>query len=254
LRQIADALEAEKSNTEKFRNQLAHLLAAGDQGKLLERLSKGSDYYKNILLQNLEKLLFHNEEMKEHTRVKTYLNQLADTDVAISKKIEEVDKASLLVSGILHGEEKFDFTPLRKLRAEERSKMLARIRKEVASMDKPAKAGKPPKEKKAKKKKDGPSTFDTTLQMLNNGMTVEQIAAERQLAKGTIESHLARAVEAGTVSIYKFMDDQSVTEITKAIQELPDGFSSKDLFAKLKGKFGYNQLRATMAHVKTTKS
>jgi uncharacterized protein YpbB len=90
--------------------------------------------------------------------------------------------------------------------------------------------------------------------MLSNGLSVDQIAAERQLAKGTIESHLARAVEAGTVSIYKFMDDQSVTEIGTVIQTMPEGFSSKELFEKLKGRFGYNQLRAVMAHVKNTKA
>jgi hypothetical protein len=253
LRQIVDSLEAEKINTEKFRGQLAHLLAAGDRGKLLERLSKGSEYYKNVLIQNLEKLLRHLEEMKAHARVKTYLNQLTEIDLAISKKLEEVDKASLLVNGILNGDAKFDFGPLHRRRQEERSHLLTGIRKEVASSDKPTKK---PKSLKARKKKtkDGLTTFETTLQMLSNGLSVDQIAAERQLAKGTIESHLARAVEAGTVSIYKFMDDQSVTEIGTVIQTMPEGFSSKELFEKLKGRFGYNQLRAVMAHVKNTKA
>jgi hypothetical protein len=50
------------------------------------------------------------------------------------------------------------------------------------------------------------------------------------------------------------MDDQSVTEIANAIKELPKEFSSKDLYALLKGKFGYGQLRAVMAHVKKAKS
>lgn len=249
LRQIADALDAEKVNTEKFKNQLTNLLAAGDYGKLLERLGKGSDYYKNVLHQQLEKLLFHAEEMKQHARVKTYLNQLADTDVTISKKIEEVDKASLLVSGILHGEEKFDFEPLRKRRAEERSAMVARVRKEVSLLDKPAVTRKSPKTKKTRKK-EGPSTYDITLEMLNSGMTIDQIAAERSLARGTIESHLAKGVEAHVISVYKFMDDQSVTEISNALKEMKEGFSSKDLFSALQGKFTYNQLRAVMAHVK----
>src|SRR5260221_14522287 len=52
LQQIKESFEAERINTEKFKNQLVHLLASNDLSKLLERISKGSDYYKNVLFQN----------------------------------------------------------------------------------------------------------------------------------------------------------------------------------------------------------
>jgi len=231
---------------------LANLLTAGDQVKLLDRISKGSDYYKNILYQHLDKLLRHLEEMMQHKRVKTYVNQLTEIDQALSKKLEEVDKASLLVSGILNGDDKFNFEPLNKLRTEERTRMLSVIRKETSS-NVPLKKLKSKKEKKPKSK-DGLSTFETTLQMLNDGKGVEQIAKERELTVGTIEGHLAKAVEARNVSIYKFMNDEVVTEIANAIAQLPNEFSSKDLYSALNGKFGYGQLRAVMAHVKQLKS
>ncbi len=249
LQQILDSIEAERINTEKFRSQLDVLLTANEYTKLLERTSKGSDYYKNFLFQNLEKLLRHLEEMKQHKRVKTYTNHLADIDQAISKKLEEVDKASLLISAILNGDEKFNFEPLNVQRAETRKTLLAGIKKEVASSAPTDRIAKLPKERK-KKSKDGPTTYDVTLEMLNNGMGVAEIAKERGLTTGTIEGHLAKAVEAGRISIYKFMDDQSVTEIANTIAQLPAAFSSKELFDKLKGKFGYGQLRAVMVHVK----
>ncbi len=247
LLQIVEALETEQPITEKFRNQLTSLLAANDHLKLLDRISKGSDYYKNFLFQNLEKLLRHLEEMKQHKRVKTYVTQLGDIDQALTKKLEEVDKASLLVSGILNGDATFNFQPLNDKRGEERTRLMEGIRKEVGTLL-------PSKKKKTKEKKlkskDGLSTYDTTLQMLNKGMTVEQIAKDRELTIGTIEGHLAKAVEAGSISIYKFMNDETVTEIANAIAALPKEFSSKDLYTAMKGKFGYGQLRAVMAHVK----
>jgi len=253
LQQIVESLGSEQPTTEKFRNQLTNLLSVNDYLRLLDRISKGSDYYKNILYQHLEKLLRHLEEMKQHKRVKTYVNQLTEIDQALSKKLEEVDKASLLVSGILNGEEKFNFQPLNEQRAEERTRLLTGIRKETASNDSPAKKGKKTKEKKSKTK-DGLSTYETTLQMLQDGKSVDQIAKERELTVGTIEGHLAKAVEAGSISIYKFMNDDEVTEIANAIAQLPNEFSSKDLYVTMKGKFGYGQLRAVIAHTKKVKT
>jgi hypothetical protein len=251
LQQIVDSLEAERAITEKFRGQLMNLLSANDRSKLLERISKGSDYYKNVLYQDLEKLLRHQEEMKQHKRVKTYVSQLSDIDQALSKKLEEVDKASLLVNGILNGDERFNFEPLHKQRAEKRLQLLEEIRTQSGIKS-------PVKKKKAKerktKSKDELSTYDTTLLMLSNGMSPDQIAEERKLTVGTIEGHLAKAVEAGMISVYKFIDDESVAEISNALSELPQGFSSKDLFAKLKGKYGYGKLRAVMGHVKMSKA
>ncbi len=176
LTQLTETLETEQPITEKFRTQLMSLLTGNDRSKLLDRIGKGSDYYKAMLFQCLEKLLRHLEEMKQHKRVKMYVNQLTDMDVAFTKKLEEVDKASLLVSAILNGETKFNFEPLNKQRAEDRAKLLTEIRKETGTSlptNKDKKTG-----KRKSKSKEGPSTYDTTLQMLNEGMSVEQITKE----------------------------------------------------------------------------
>ena len=166
----------------------------------------------------------------------------------ISKKIEEVDKASLLVNGILNGEEKFNFQPLKDLLSERRTTFLNEIRKELGIKSSTKKTV-----KRKSKDKDGISTYDTTLEMLNKGMSVEQIAKDRELTVGTIEGHLAKAVDEGRISIYKFMSEEVVAEISNAIAQLPKEFSSKDLYVALKGKFGYGQLRSVMAHVKNSK-
>jgi hypothetical protein len=44
------------------------------------------------------------------------------------------------------------------------------------------------------------------------------------------------------------MSEQDVGTITHALKEMPEGFTSKDLFTKLGGKFGYGMLRAVMNH------
>ncbi len=253
LVQLLEALEAEQTNTIKFRNQLTVLLNANEPTPLLERLRKGSAYYRNFFFEKMKILVQHLEEVKQGKRVKTYTNQLSDLDQAMSKKLEEVDKAASLTEAIMHGHQKFEFEALTKLRMEERIKLIAEIRKQTKDYTPPTSKRKPRKER-TKKNSDGLSTYDTTLQMLHSGMTVKQISEARELTVGTIEGHLAKAVEAGSISIFKFMDDRAVTEISTKMKELPEGFSSKDLFSKLNGKYGYGQLRAVMVHVKKVNS
>jgi hypothetical protein len=211
-----------------------------------------------MLVQLLKTLLHHLEVTQRGKRVKTYVTQLADLDQAFSKKWEEVDKATLLTEGILQGKETMDFAALSKQRLAERTAMLTEIRSEVDVEAPPTRKRKPrkerlPGEKKTKSKKtDGRNTFEQTLDLINSGMTVDQIATERGLVVGTIESHLAKAVADGTLSIFKFMTEETVIEIIDAFRQLPEGSSSKDLYNKLKGKYGYGPLHAVIAYSKTS--
>ena len=256
LLQIVELLEAEHTNTEKFRRQLMGLISASDSIALVERIRRGSAYYKAHLFQITKTLLHHLEVMRQRKRVKTYVNQLTDLDQALSKKWEEVDKAALLIEAILNGHEKFEFESLTRQRAEERTLLLAEITKQVERETPPERKKKPRKKREKMVGLEGPgkeddrSTYDVTLDLIKSGMTVEQIATERGLVSSTIEGHLAKAVAAGRLSIFKFMTEENVMEIVTAQRELPEGSSSKDLYTKLKGKFGYGQLRAAMAYAK----
>jgi len=245
LVQIAIALEAEAGNTEKFRRQLADLLLKDDYTSLLERLQKGRSYYRVLLSGLLRQLLAYQETIRQLTRVKTHLNQLSELDISLSKKLEELDKASLLTEGILQGNYQFEFETITLQRRQERTDWLTEIQKEVKSTS--------PKKKKrvarkSKKNKDGLSTFDITLEMFNKGMTLEQIAEERGLVVSTIEGHLGKAVESKRIDIFKFIPERDYKEITDAIAQLPEGFISKDLYDAVKGKYSYGKLRAVIAH------
>jgi hypothetical protein len=242
LDRIRDVLLAEAGNTERFRQQLITLLS-GDSGAFLERLQKGSVYYRALLETVAKDLLHHLESMRRQKGLKGYVTSLTDLDQLLVKKLEEVDKALHLTESILEGHDRFDFTALTGDRAASRARVLEEIQKELA--DKPVK-------KQKRKKKDGPSTYDVTLELLERGLSLAAIASERSLTPGTIEGHLAKAVGAGRISIFKFMAEENVEVIMAAMKELPEGFTSKDLFSKLKGKYGYGQLRAVINHVGIT--
>lgn len=249
LTQLAEALEAEQSNTEKFRRQLSEKIIVGDTNGLVERLMKGSSYYKMQLLQHSKTLLLHLESMKLQKRVKSYLTHLTELDQTLTKKLEEVDKAVFLTEAILRGDEKIELKHLTQERSRERSALLAEVRAQVEKEPSSVKKKMTTKGRKSKKV-DSKSTYDVTIELLNSGMTVEQIARERELAQSTIETHLAKAVAADKIGVFTFMQEAAVMEIVNAYRQLPEGATSKDLFDKLKGKFGYGQLRAALAHAK----
>jgi len=249
LTQLAEALEAEQSNTEKFRRQLNEKIIVGDTNGLVERLMKGSSYYKMQLLQHSKTLLLHLESMKLQKRVKSYLTHLTELDQTLTKKLEEVDKAVFLTEAILRGDEKIELKHLTQERSRERSALLAEVRAQVEKEPTSVKKKMTTKGRKSKKV-DSKSTYDVTIELLNSGMTVEQIARERELAQSTIETHLAKAVAADKIGVFTFMQEAAVMEIVNAYRQLPEGATSKDLFDKLKGKFGYGQLRAALAHAK----
>ncbi len=241
LIQIANTLEKEKINTAKYRSQLFGLIKAEDNTQLLERIEKGSAYYRSILLDNIKALLLHIQEMKQHKRVKTYLNNLSDLDQLLAKKLEQVDKSITLISTILNNGNEFDFSVLEKKRKEERSAMLASIKKEIPDA---------PPSKKSGRKKDGPSTYDITLEMFQSGMDIETIAKERELVPSTIEGHLAKAVESGKMELFKFMTSEEFDAIGNAIKKMDEeGFTSKDVYIILEGKFSYPKIRVVMSQM-----
>ncbi|HEX5170111.1 MAG TPA: helix-turn-helix domain-containing protein [Cyclobacteriaceae bacterium] len=248
LEQIRMALLKEKDNTQKFRRQLHFHLQESDPLMLFERIKKGSEYYKNCLQDQVTHLLRHIEEMRQRKRVKAYLNNLNDLDLLFSKKLEEMDKLLYIAQSIFETHEQFDFSQLTTGRATERERMLATIRStfEVKSPSKGRR--KKGRSSTGKNKGHEKSTYDITLELFQSGLTVEAVAEERGLTIGTIESHLAKAIGAGRLSIYSFMTSDEVKLIIKVLDELPQNATSKDLFKQLEGKFSYGKLRAAMNH------
>jgi hypothetical protein len=243
--QIDEALAAERINTEKFVNQLAGFWNGGSLDKLLERVEKGAAYYKAHITNLLKLLLAHIRETQQRKRVKTYLSHLTELDQMLSKKLEEFEKALFLAHAIIHQKNDYDFSA----RQQQLQTTRASLIKEVNSSELEDSGTVPTRKKKSKKNADGKSTYDVTLDLLERGMSAEEIAKERGLVLGTIESHLAKAVGEKRISIFKFMREEEVNEVLQSIDLLPSKkFSSKDLYEKLNGKYGYGKLRAVMAH------
>ena len=93
-----------------------------------------------------------------------------------------------------------------------------------ADVPRMAKAEKP----KAPKRKKGDSEA-MTMSMFNKGMTVSQIAKERDLATGTIMSHLAKGVKTGKLSADKIIPAEHVRAIRHALSRVEEHAAVDDI-------------------------
>jgi ATP-dependent DNA helicase RecQ len=94
------------------------------------------------------------------------------------------------------------------------------------------------------------ATYLLSLEMYEQGLTIEEIAQRRNLNPVTIVSHLVKFYEEGRdIDLWKFVNLAEVKEVVKAAQALglTRGSALKPLFEALDGRYQYYQLRMALA-------
>ncbi len=108
----------------------------------------------------------------------------------------------------------------------------------IHEKNKPTSAVKPTTEKTDSKTG---KTTTLTLELFNKGVSIEKIAAERNLSVSTIEGHLAQMVKSGEADIYKLLPKEKIATILDTIntaqtdqaaammQQLGEGYTYAEL-------------------------
>jgi hypothetical protein len=256
---IADALRREMENTQKFRNQLVYLVENGENEKLLERLEKGSEYYVGFVIQNIKLLLSHIASFALASKAKTYLSDLNQLDQILCRKWQDMQKVPVLAKGIILGGEigtMNDLTAKYKARRQALIGEMEVIKMNLAASEMVGKKKAPTKIKStSKKKKDtgvnAPTVLET-LALFKEGKTMEEIAALRSLAPGTIETHLTKSIESKRLDVRECMDPVLVDEITEIVTKAGE-ISMSEIFNAHEGKYSYGQLRMVKASLNPVK-
>jgi ATP-dependent DNA helicase RecQ len=101
--------------------------------------------------------------------------------------------------------------------------------------------------KSRRKKPAGPNnSSNLTLKLFQAGKSIDQIAKERELARGTIEGHLVQFVERGMLETRLFMNDKKKAAIEQAIGENESG-KLRDIKETLGEDFSYADIRMVLA-------
>jgi len=98
---------------------------------------------------------------------------------------------------------------------------------------------------------DIPDTVAESVVLFRLGYTVEKVAQQRELTEGTIYTHLAQAVEEGSVLLNDVIDlaENEILQIEDAIISLPEEQKNalKPLFELFDGAYSYSVLRCVRA-------
>ena len=238
----------ELKHTAAFTNQLYRLLQEDDLPQLAQRLESGKAYYVPRIKEHWFNLHVHLLEVAQLKRTKTYINALEEIDQLIQLCIRQIHKVYAISERILSGGQPDKSVQDKNVAIEDRKEVLQRADQYVKDHPKnfSTKTGK-------KKTKPKGETYRTTYTMVAEGLNVDEIAEKRQLSKGTIESHLAKGIEAGELQIDTLIDDKSLKEITTALAEVK-GEGITPVYAKLDATHSYGKIRMVVAHLKQQKS
>lgn len=96
-------------------------------------------------------------------------------------------------------------------------------------------------------------TKHVSLTLFKSGKTVSEIAVERGLTTGTIESHLANFIPSGEISVFDIVSKIKVARIMAFIVQNP-GKTTSETKAELGETISYSDLKAVMNHLKFIQS
>jgi hypothetical protein len=234
----ARALQADfrpvKAVGDKFLKQLDRILSTSpdnDLSYIKERVEAARGYFEPLFADFSERIGRHMAELsKQQKGLKKYIRELQDLEPLFYGQVQKIYKAMDLIAAIRSGEE------LTK-----------------AGMNVPARGNSPPsgqgEGKKAPQPKKKPDTKTVSLQLFDEGRTVEEIAKERSLAVTTIQGHIAHWVEQGEIDISRLLSQAALDEIAAAFKQLETNYL-KPVHEFLEGKYDYGMLKYAAAIIR----
>lgn len=91
-------------------------------------------------------------------------------------------------------------------------------------------------------------TKKTSLEMLREGRSIEEIASQRMLTRQTVEGHLAYFIKAGELAIEGLIAEERLAALLEKIPALNTG-SLKAIKEALGDAYGYGEINLVLAHL-----
>jgi ATP-dependent DNA helicase RecQ len=95
--------------------------------------------------------------------------------------------------------------------------------------------------------RSGKNTYDTSLEMYRQGMTVDQIAATRNISSQTVETHLIRFIPTGEISLEDIVPAERIDTIKQAIYQSGSNGFLGPVKSILGDDYSYTEIRAVFA-------
>ena len=224
----------------KFLSQLDKLFAAEtfDVGYVSERIQAAYDYFFVPMDNLVNEILWKLEEIIRIKKVKGFYEEIIALEEIQTKAVLRLMKAKLLIKTIASNET----ISKEKLASDEikfyKINKLERIREEFKSVNVTLIEDEYDLErytssKKSKEKTIKKSTVQETYELWQQKLSIKEIAERRVLTKQTITGHLAKLIEARTISLSEVLTDDKIQSLAKAFE----GYTEASL-NPLKEKYG----------------
>ncbi|HMS39019.1 MAG TPA: DNA helicase RecQ [Pyrinomonadaceae bacterium] len=101
--------------------------------------------------------------------------------------------------------------------------------------------------KRTKRDESGKDTYNYSLDMFLSGMTIAEIAESREMARSTIETHLARFILSGEIALEELVPKHKIEPIKQAIIKFNDLGALGPIKEHLGEDYTYGEIRAVLA-------
>ena len=231
---INKVLKSQQETANKFSSQLNGLLeeAQKDQYEQVHaRMEAAANYFsKGLKTEVFDVLEAHYKSMKVKTGVKKYLKEVHHLMAAAKNKHQHLKELVMLTEGLT---QQADLSELFGKISAQRKESKKKIEAEVKEIQKPKVKG---------------ESQRLSLQMFQDGKTVEEIATTRSLSPSTIEGHIVSFI--GTeLKLSQFMSDEKAAQIRTVIDSLKEP-TLTEVKAKLGDEYSYSDVRAVQNNLK----
>lgn len=250
-------VQASLAAAKKFQVQINSYFQGVPNWDLLhDRIQAAYDYFFKTLDAQAFALMKRRAELTLIKKTKQYQEELEELEVLVIDKVFELKKVRLLMEAIVTGK------PLTKeqLRNEEIQNYViaktARIQQELRQsgnllqmvdedeLELPVKSRGSKKVKAPKEIKK--STYEVTLEMIENGLELEAIARERQLGLSTIQGHAAQLIQQEKIDVTDVLSNERIKEI-EALLEGKETMSLGKIKEELGESVSYGELKMVQA-------
>lgn len=244
---LQQELIALKANADKFLKQIERLSLVSTAENLSLRLERtiAAENYFNPQLEKLSDSIFELIEIvKTEKQTKEYLVELLELEAMFYEQFKKMRKAKAMLEASLGGEELSKESMKGLYNEAKRAEQIQKAYRMANNEEFKGKARAPKKQKEPKTPKE--DTKDITLRMLNKGKSLDEIAKERKMTLGTIESHIAHFVAKQELDPKLFVSSKRLDTMLNAIKELKS-IKLNDLRDHLGKGYSYSEIKIGIA-------
>ncbi|EAZ80122.1 helix-turn-helix domain-containing protein [Algoriphagus machipongonensis] len=243
--EVYQKLSSEVGNTGKFRRQLLYLLQENEMEQLQERITKGEEYYSEILTESLKRILSQAGLVEQFSRTKKYLEGLEAVEESLLRKYLDICKLGKIIEAISTGQVPSKMQDLEEDLMAMRRKFIQQAKENAKEKLKgiKSKTGRK-KSGTLKPKRQKGDSFEVTYMLYKEGKTIDEMASARSLAKSTIKSHLAHGIETGRIQLEDCLTKEVIAEINDQLEKHSSMSSLREHFD---GKYDYGTIKMVIA-------